>query len=129
MNTPQNPMALSGLTGKPMKKPSPCPLPSILHRLAETLRLDSAYPRVLWLSLLVFMAALCADTATAQTLTSGGNYDGTILVNQTNTWSFTAATGDRVVVRIGRLTDTNSFNPWLRIYNPNGVLIGDSGGV
>src|SRR5438094_4017631 len=66
MNTPQNPMALSGLTDKPMKKPSPCPLPTILHRLAETLRLDSAYPRVLWLSLLVFMAALCADTARAQ---------------------------------------------------------------
>src|SRR5439155_10126289 len=66
MNTPQNPMALSGLTDKPMKKPSPCPLPTILHRLAETLRLDSAYPRVVWLSLLVFMAALCADTARAQ---------------------------------------------------------------
>src|SRR5258706_199475 len=42
-------------------------------------------------------------------------------------WSFTANVGDRVVVRVGALTSTNSFNPWLRIYGPNGVLIGDSG--
>jgi len=26
-----------------------------------------------------------------------------------------------------QLTTTNTFNPWLRLYSPNGVLIGDSG--
>src|SRR3989442_1045829 len=78
--------------------------------------------------LMLFLVARCSDTAGSQTLTSGGNYDDTILLNQTNTWNFTATIGDRVVLRIGALTATNYFNPWLRIYNPNGVLIADSGG-
>src|SRR5207244_4052113 len=43
-------------------------------------------------------------------------------------WSFTAAVGDRVVVRVGALTSTNYFYPWFRIYNPNGVLVADNGG-
>jgi len=60
-------------------------------------------------------------------LTSGSNYDGTIQLGDLDLWSFTANAGDRVVMRIGALTTTNTFNPWLRIYGPNGVLIGDSG--
>src|SRR5207302_1665973 len=58
---------------------------------------------------------------------SGSNYDGTIQLGDLDLWSFTANVGDRVVVRIGALTTTNVFNPWLRIYGPNGVLIADSG--
>ncbi len=60
-------------------------------------------------------------------LTSGSNYDGTIQLGDLDLWSFTANVGDRVVVRVGALTSTNTFNPWLRIYGPNGVLIADSG--
>src|SRR5438067_1081040 len=60
-------------------------------------------------------------------LASGSNYDGTIQLGDLDLWSFTANAGDRVVVRIGALTTTNTFNPWLRIYGPNGVLVADSG--
>src|SRR5438876_352271 len=60
-------------------------------------------------------------------LTNGGNHDGTIQLGDLDQWSFTANAGDRVVVRIGALTSTNTFDPWLRIYGPNGVLIADSG--
>src|SRR5439155_1514701 len=63
----------------------------------------------------------------AQTLSSGGNFDGTILLNHTNTWTFTATSGDRIVLRGAELTTTNRFRLWLRIYDPNGVLVGDSG--
>jgi len=77
---------------------------------------------------ILFLAALCTSAVRAQTLTNGGNHDRTILPNQTNSWTFTATNGDRIVLRGAALTATNYFNPWLRIYNPNGVLIGDSGG-
>src|SRR5438309_391554 len=68
-----------------------------------------------------------AASATADTLTSGGNHDGTILLSQSDIWSFTANTGDSIVLRGAALTSTNTFNPWLRIYGPDGVLIADSG--
>jgi cysteine synthase len=71
--------------------------------------------------------ALCSSSLPAQTLSSGGNYGGLILLNQTNSWTFTASSGDRLVLRGAALTITNNFYPWLRIYNPNGALIGDNG--
>ena len=77
--------------------------------------------------LILCLAALCSGVAGAQTLSSGGNYDGTILLGQTNTWTFSANVGDRIVLRGAALTSTNNFEPWLRIYNPAGVLIADSG--
>jgi CO dehydrogenase/acetyl-CoA synthase epsilon subunit len=77
--------------------------------------------------LILCLAALCSGVAGAQTLSSGGNYDGTILLGQTNTWTFTANVGDRIVLRGAALTSTNDFEPWLRIYDPGGVLIADSG--
>jgi cysteine synthase len=60
-------------------------------------------------------------------ITSGGRYGGTIQVGELDLWSFTASTGDPIIVRIGQVTSTNFFDPWLRIYDPNGVLVGDSG--
>src|SRR4029077_17302601 len=60
-------------------------------------------------------------------LTNGGNYDGTIQLGDLDQWSFTANAGEQVVLRIGALTATNNFNPWLRVYGPNGVLVADSG--
>ena len=73
------------------------------------------------------LLALFTSAVRAQTLTDGGNHDGTILLNQTNSLTFTATNGDRIVLRGAALTSTNTFNPWLRIYNPNDVLIADSG--
>ena len=85
------------------------------------------YQRVLLFWLALFLMALCSGLAPAQTLNSGGNFDGTILLNHTNTWTFTAASGDRIVLRGAELTGTTTFQPWLRIYDPNGVLVADSG--
>src|SRR5438876_545749 len=75
----------------------------------------------------LFLGALYSGVLQAQTLSSGGNHDGTILLNQTNSWSFTAGSGDRIVLRGAQLSTTNNFYPWLRIYDPNGVLIADTG--
>lgn len=45
-------------------------------------------------------------------------------VGQTNSWSFLASTGDRIVLRVGKSGTTGTFNPWMRLYNPNNVLLG-----
>jgi len=39
-------------------------------------------------------------------------------------WSFTAAAGQNIIVRAGQVTETNSFDPSIRIYGPDGALIG-----
>ncbi len=61
-------------------------------------------------------------------MTNGALYQGTITIGDLDTWSFTANAGDSVVVRVGALTGSY-FNPWLRVYGPDGTLLGsvDSG--
>ncbi len=71
---------------------------------------------------------LWSTPARSQSLTNGGNHDGTILANQSNVWAFVAAAGDRLVLRDGRLTGAG-FNPWMRLFAPGGALIGDAGSV
>ena len=44
---------------------------------------------------------------------------------QTNSWQFLASIGDRVVIRVGK-SGTGNFNPWLRLYSPNNILLGTS---
>src|ERR1043166_97461 len=59
-------------------------------------------------------------------MTNGGMHTGTILTGDLDVWTFTASIGDSVVVRMGEITDTNTFTPWIRLYGPNGKLL-DSG--
>ena len=73
--------------------------------------------------LVFFLAALCSGPAWAQTLTNGGNHDGTIVLNGTNTYTFTANTGDSIVLRCGELTGIASFAPWIHLYGPTSALL------
>ena len=63
-------------------------------------------------------------------LTNGTLNPGTITVGDIDAWSFTANAGDSVVVGVGALTSLNYFDPWLRVYGPDGALVGsdDPGG-
>jgi hypothetical protein len=66
------------------------------------------------------------------TLTNGTLNVGTISVGDLDAWSFSATNGDSVVVRIGQLSAAGNFNPWLRLYGPDGALVGSgaiAGGV
>jgi hypothetical protein len=38
-------------------------------------------------------------------------------------WTFTATAGERLVLRVATFTSTNSFNAWMRLYGPDGVLL------
>src|SRR5207247_2359270 len=43
-------------------------------------------------------------------------------------WSFTAAAGDAIIVRVGEVTDAGNFEPSVRLYSPSGGLLGSSAG-
>ena len=63
------------------------------------------------------------------TLTNGSLTLGTISDGDLDAWTFDATNGDNVVVRVGILTSQGFFDPWLRLYGPDGTLLGseDSG--
>lgn len=85
-------------------------------------------PQAIRLLLFAVLFGLSAHLASGQSLTNGGNHDGTITANQSNHWTFVANAGDRLVLRDGRLTGAG-FNPWMRLFAPDGALVGDTGGL
>lgn len=56
-------------------------------------------------------------------MTNGAMHTGTVLQGDLDVWTFSANSGDNLVVRIGELTDTNQFFPAMRLYGPDGVLL------
>src|SRR5437899_8680721 len=43
--------------------------------------------------------------------------------------TISANIGDRMAVHIGEITDNDDFRPWIRIWAPNGVVVGDTSGT
>jgi hypothetical protein len=62
-------------------------------------------------------------------LTNGSTYQAGIPVGGLDAWSFTATAGEAIVVRAGESSSTNSFAPWVRLYGPDGSLLGSSYGL
>jgi len=58
-------------------------------------------------------------------MTNGFMHTGTIEVGSLDLWTFTATTGDALVLRMGKTIPTNALTPQLRLYAPNGVLLGN----
>ncbi|MBI3849792.1 MAG: hypothetical protein HY298_05810 [Verrucomicrobia bacterium] len=56
---------------------------------------------------------------------------GTISLGDMDLWSFNACQGDGITLQRTQLSATNGFAAWMRVYDPNGVLIynGATGGV
>ena len=52
-------------------------------------------------------------------MVNGGNYDGTIDLADVDPWTFTASTGDNIVLRLG----SSGFNGQLLLYGPDGALL------
>jgi hypothetical protein len=57
------------------------------------------------------------------TISNGWQHSGTIDLGDLDVFTFSAAAGDSIVLRMG----SPNFNPWLRLYGPNGVLVGTAG--
>ena len=75
------------------------------------------------IGLFVFPGAFVV-TDDGGSMTNGANHDGRIDVGDLDAWSFEADAGDRIEVATGELTDdTALFNPWIRLYAPDGSLL------
>ncbi len=62
-------------------------------------------------------------------LTAGLNHTGTIPVGDLDTWTFTATQGELLVLAIGETSGSANFTPWIRLFTPNGGLIGNDWGA
>src|SRR5690242_17612784 len=83
----------------------------------------------LFTSFLVMMLTRCfVINCDAQgTLTNGAIHDATIVVtNQVDSWNFTVDVGDRVYLHGLDLSGNTGFYPWLRLFSPSNVFIGDA---
>src|SRR5215475_2530079 len=79
----------------------------------------------------LFLTLLVPAAARAEgPLTNGGNDDGAISSRgKVDTWTFTAAAGDAILLRVGQLTDNNgNFEPFIRLYDPANTLLGQQAG-
>ena len=56
-------------------------------------------------------------------MTNGVAHQADLPPGDLDVWSFTANAGDSLVVKVGQITETNNFAPWVRLYGPNGALL------
>jgi predicted secreted protein len=105
--------------------------PSVRLRPSQFIVSLSGHLRGLVLTLFVFLcASLSIDVRAQGTLTNGWTHTGTISPNgDSDTWTFTANAGEAIVLRVGEITQTNNFNPRIRLMNPGAVQIGLSSGA
>src|ERR1019366_2106598 len=80
-----------------------------------------SWRRALRIPLAMFIATLCVHISSTQAaLINGGNQTGTIFTNTTaDSYTFTANTGDNVVLRLG----TTGFYGNLNLYGPTGAFL------
>jgi len=57
-------------------------------------------------------------------LTNGALHQGSITLGDLDLWNFTANSGDSIVIKVGQVTESGPFDPWIRLYGPDGVLLG-----
>src|ERR1700690_4351986 len=72
----------------------------------------------------LFLLTVCVDIASATTLINGANQTGILLVNTTNSYTFTANKGDSINLRQG----TTGFKGYLELHGPTGALLGTASG-
>jgi trimeric autotransporter adhesin len=77
------------------------------------------------------LAMLYPAVASAQGfIASGQTLTGTISpVGDSDTWTFSANVGDAIVIRVGEITQTGSFTPRIRLFNPSATLLATAFGA
>ena len=73
----------------------------------------------------------CVDTALAQgVLLNGWMHTGAIFpVGDSDVWTFAASAGDRIILRVGEISQTNAFTPRMRLINPVAVQQASASGA
>ena len=62
-------------------------------------------------------------------LVNGSTHSGTMGVGDLDVWTFTANAGERIGIHASQLVDNDDLRPWLRLWAPNGAVLGDTSGV
>jgi hypothetical protein len=65
-------------------------------------------------------------------LTNGDNHAGLIHVADLDVWTFAAAQNDAIIVTVGEVLNSQidpDFRPFVRLFGPNGALLGSSAGL
>jgi hypothetical protein len=62
-------------------------------------------------------------------LTNGGIHIGEILQGDLDVWTFTANAGERIGLHVGEMLDTDDLRPWIRLWAPNGAVLGSTSGT
>ena len=62
-------------------------------------------------------------------MTNGATHAGAIAVGDLDAWTFAAATGDAIMLSVGKATGSATFTPWIRLVAPNGVVVGNNWGA
>ena len=62
-------------------------------------------------------------------LTNGALHSGEIVQGDLDVWTFTASAGDRIAVHIGEISQTDDFQPWIRLWSPTGGSLGSQSGA
>jgi hypothetical protein len=60
---------------------------------------------------------------------SGSPQSGAIGRGDLDVWTFTATAGTPLTVQIAQTSETDDFRPWIRVWTPAGLSIGDVAGV
>ncbi|HXJ56814.1 MAG TPA: hypothetical protein VNU68_09130, partial [Verrucomicrobiae bacterium] len=58
-------------------------------------------------------------------LTNGIMHTGSIEVGDLDVWTLTANAGENLIVRVGEVVAGSALAPWVRLFDPNGVLLSE----
>jgi hypothetical protein len=61
-------------------------------------------------------------------LTNGGMHTGAIPAGDLDVWTIHATAGNSIAALLEEITDTGSFSPWVRVWRPDGTVLGSSFG-
>src|SRR5262245_51934982 len=104
-----------------MKATQTLSVPTALYQLPATRR--HFFLTLVRCALAIIASVVLIRPLSAQVLVNGANQDGTIAINATNFYTFTATNGDTIVLRCGKLSGSGPFGPWIRLYGPNNALL------
>ena len=62
-------------------------------------------------------------------LTNGAAHAGEIVQGDLDVWTITATAGQQISVQINETSETDDFRPWIRLWAPNGAILGSISGV
>src|SRR5262245_5507120 len=99
-------------------KPQPHPTGAYRCRLLDSIHaIQGIRPRALWVQVGIALVSLLlffsAQTSRGQgALINGWMHTGSLSVTgAVDTWTFSANAGDSMILRVGKITQTNSFTP------------------